>query len=115
MPWLTAARKGNAAVTVMVRRNGIASAPIVATKGTSEFIRETGEGPTINWHTSDYLIAVADYVIDGVTVQPKVGDLIEETIGDVVTTDQVANGPGQQCWRYSDRGETQYRIHTQRT
>lgn len=108
-----AAIRQAAGVTVTIRRNGIASAPVTAVRGSSEFIRESDENGSASWRTLDYLIAVADYVIDGVVTQPQGGDLIEEAIGGIVATSEVVLNPGEKP-TLSDSGETQYRIHTQR-
>ena len=103
-----------AGVTVTIRRGGIASAPVVAGKGTSDFVQETDDGSSASWRTDDYLIAVADYAIEGVAVKPEPGDQIEETLGTESAVSEVIKNGGEPCWRYSDRGQRQYRIHTQR-
>lgn len=57
----------------------------------------------------DYLIPVDQLTAFGT---PQKGDLITETVNGVAKTFVVSKRDTEDEWRFSDHGETRYRIHT---
>ena len=111
---LAAIRKANAGRIVTYCRDS-ASVTIRASLGQSTFALVTGDGPAIEVTRRDYFISPADLVLDGKAVTPAVGDKVQESDPDtgVVRTYEVC-GPGgdSPAWRYTDRYNTDFRVHT---
>ena len=101
-----------AGVTVIIRRAGQQSEPVTAAIGPQAFTQNPVDGGIIQQAESrTYLIAVADYVLDGQPTEPQKGDLIDETIGGNVIRHEVSSD-GAQEWDFTDLGQTQYTVHT---
>jgi hypothetical protein len=63
----------------------------------------------------DYLLAVADLVINGAPVRPALGDRIAETINGVPCVFEIETPEGgEEAVRYSSQARDLYRIHTKR-
>ena len=76
---------------------------------------DDGSGIIETWTARDYLIAVADLVLNTVLTKPQSGHTITETINGVSKTFTVLSPPGKQAFEYSDRSQAAYRVHTQET
>jgi len=64
-------------------------------------------GASVQWGDRDYLINVSD-----LGIEPRRGDRITETVGDVSTVYELHDFFGEGSWRYSDPSKTIYRVHT---
>lgn len=62
--------------------------------------------------TRDYLIEVAQLVIDDEPIDPVIGDRIEETVCETKQTYEVVSPNNEGCSRFSDNTRTQIRVHT---
>lgn len=106
-----AAIRQAAGVSIVYRRAG-ASVPLTAVPANSQFEEQTTEGVIARTKTRDYLIAVADLELEGEPIQPEPGDKVAETINGVDCEFEVVPMNQQAGSIYSDRAQTQYRIHT---
>lgn len=111
MPWLRNATGGNASVDVTLRRGG-ASTETTAVPGATEFIEEQGEQVIGRTRSRDYLIDIANYAFEDQPTKPEAGDRIIETINGRECEFEVCGRGGEPPFIYSDRGRTQYRVHT---
>jgi hypothetical protein len=109
--WLEKTRTKYAAQDVHFLR-GDSSVAIRATIGRSLFEDTDNYGLLTRTETRDYLILAADLLMDDVPVTPKPGDQIIEGGLEDGLIHEVADPPGQPCWRWSDQYHTTYRIHT---
>lgn len=64
--------------------------------------------------TRDFLVAAEELVIGGVPVEPVIGDRIQETVAGDRITYEVVSVNNEPCFRWSDPGRTQLRIHSLR-
>jgi hypothetical protein len=76
---------------------------------------DDGNGVIETWTGRDYLVAVADLVINGVPALPASGHTITEMINGISKVFTVQSPAGKQVFEYSDRGQTALCIHTQQT
>lgn len=75
----------------------------------------TGNGrASVEWGDRDYLIRVADLVLNGSPITPQKGDQITHTVNGVSLVFELMTPTGEPAWRYSDELRTTYRIHTKR-
>ena len=109
--YLEAQRTAHAAQTVVYVR-GSDSVSVTATIGRTIFRTENSFGFIEHYEARDYLILVADLVIDGVALDPTPGDKIQETVGSTVYTYEVMAPGGEPCRRHSDDFRITWRIHT---
>ena len=89
-------------------RRGAQSATVTAVTGQTEFDTLDDNGMPVKQIARDFLIATSELVLGGEPVEPQAGDLIEERDG---TVNKVLPVNGH-CWKWSDTGKTQRRIHT---
>ena len=75
-------------------------------------VQEDGEAVIERLRTRDYLVNVADLLLDGIAIKPEDGDRIIETINGTETEFEVGSQDASQPYTFSDFGRTQYRIHT---
>ena len=69
--------------------------------------------PVVMVRSVDFLIQVADLVIDGLETEPQEMDLISRQIGSKTYIHKVLKlGRDIPFFSYSDTGQTMYRIHT---
>ena len=111
--WLSGQMKAHAASTVTYKR-GANSVSIAATKGRSEFEIVGGElADLVRADLSDWIVDADELILASVTVEPQIGDLVEETTGTVKRTYEVmAPAPRTAPWRYSDPYHERLRIHS---
>lgn len=93
--------------------DGNGTIPLTAAVGSTTFRQTTREGISEVQRTTDFLIDPADLCRDGIRIEPDAGHTIIRT----GTGEQFEAMPinGEPCWRWSDTGQTQRRIHTQKT
>jgi hypothetical protein len=108
--WLTAQLNAAAAATVTYRRGGD-EAEISATIGRSDFEAQGQEGVIENWESRDFLIPAASLPFG----EPKRGDLIVETSGDLELVYEVSAPRGVPVFRYGDAFRSIVRVHTKQT
>jgi hypothetical protein len=109
--WLAAQQKSSAAQTVTYARNR-SSVAVSATIGRASARVELPAGVArVPTDDRDYLILVADLVLDGVAVEPRDGDRITDSAGRVW---QVSPIDGEPAARWSDAFGVRWRIHTRR-
>ncbi len=106
--WLDSVHRDQVSQTVVIRDGAAESGDTPATIGSSEFQEANDEGIVTNWQSRDYLIAVADYQLEGVIVKPEAGHQIVEA----GRTYQVVSPGDEPCARYSDASQLVWRIHT---
>lgn len=100
-------------------QRGSDSVTLATTIGSSSGFSTREYGVREPWFARDYLIAVADLVLDGDRVEPQRGDRIVETFLDeddevlaTLTHEVLAPSEEEPAWRYSDEHRIRYRIHT---
>lgn len=106
-----AAIRGAAGVSIVYRRAG-ASLELAAVSAETQFVQQDGEAVVARYRSRDYLIAIADLELEGSTIVPEEGDRITETINGTACEFEVASEGGEPAYRYSDRAQTQFRVHT---
>jgi len=108
-----AARKRLNGLEVLYKRGAFTCSPI-ATIGTTRRDQQSADGLISKKQVRDFLIDVADLVLDGAAVEPQRDDVIEETDGETVFVYWVQSpGGSEPAWRYSDRHRITWRIHGQ--
>lgn len=112
--WLAKMLAGNAGQTVTYVR-GDDETELVAVLGRSPFEQTDEYGVIHEIHARDFLIQVADLVLDGVATLPRAGDRIRATIGGVSGVHEVMAPGGEPPWRYSDAFNRTLRIHTKQS
>lgn len=114
MDWLGDQLRANVAQTVTYSR-GPRSVSLSATLGSTAFrIGDPLGGTRIERTDRDFLIAVADLILGGLTVLPERGDEVRVTRADGATVDvyEVLAPGGEPVFRWSDSHRTTIRIHT---
>jgi hypothetical protein len=114
MAWLDSQRKAHMGLSVVYRR-GADSVTLTATPGRTNYQTSTEDGAIIETKARDYLISRADLILDGQEVEPAVGDIIEEVVGDRTYMHAVTENEGAKCFEFSDEYRTTLRIHTKWT
>lgn len=94
-------------------RAGFAAVPMTAAQGKKLFkIQEPGK-PVVIVQSVDFLIKVADLLINGTAAEPAVYDEITRVFGTKQRIFKVLPmGKGIPIFDYMDSGQTVYRIHT---
>ncbi len=112
--WHAGQLKSWASESVVYRR-GSHTVTVKAAFGETRHDIVNPGGFQIEVHSRDFLIDVADLILNSVLVKPERGDEIEftDTDGTRYTHSlmQLGNEPS---WRYSDPHRIKYRIHTDR-
>jgi len=84
----------------------------LATRGQTTYESESESGVVITTRGVDFLVAVADLVDDqDAPIEPAAGHWLEAA----GTVYEVLPVSDHKCYRFSDPGRTQYRIHTKQT
>jgi hypothetical protein len=107
LAWLEAQRKTHLTSPMIYRRGGD-SAEVPATVGKTVFKVTDDYGRYQHIESRDYLISVADLVLNGTQILPEPGDEIVE--GGFVYEVMAPNDEPE--WRYSDSYRQTLRIHT---
>jgi hypothetical protein len=106
--WLDSVNREQISQTVAIQVGSAVSDDIAATIGSSEFQEASDEGIVTTFQSRDYLIAVADYAIDGIVITPEPGQKVNES----GRTYEVVSPGGEPCARFSDASQLMWRIHT---
>jgi len=86
---------------------------VSATFGQKLLKLDNGAGTNyLEWTDMDFLIPTEDLVIQGESIIPERGDLIEIPFTTKTERFEVAPYGNDSCWRYSDPNQTIVRIHT---
>lgn len=99
-------------VLVTYHRGG-AFVEVTATVGSTTGETGDAEGFRVETRRRDYLIQAAVLILDGELITPERGDLIKQTIADVLHTFEAVPLGAEPHWRWSDDQKTRYRIHVQ--
>jgi len=73
---------------------------------------EPSQGMVTEIREWDWILTASDLVLASVATEPRIGDLITETIDGIEHFFQVLATSGEGCWRWNDRNHATYRIHT---
>ena len=103
--WLESQRSKHMTRDVTYAR-GLIAAVVKATVGRTEYETDDGQVVRTEFTDRDFLISVADLVLDGSLTLPDEGDQIRETQGTSVLIFEVMG------WRYSDPYRRTFRIET---
>ncbi len=106
--WLDSVNREQVSQSVILKIGAAESATIAATIGSTDFTEANEEGIVSTFQARDYLIAVADYAIDGVVLKPEPGQQIVEA----GRTYELVSPGDEPCARYSDASQLMWRIHT---
>lgn len=110
--WLHGKRKSDASKAVSYAR-GSDSATLYATKtGRRDQSLTVPEPIQTQTQEMDWLINAADLIVGPDLIVPDVGDVITETIDGSDFTWEVLNTGSEACWRFEDRNNSVYRVHT---
>ncbi len=86
---------------------------LTAAVGSTAFRQTDLNGISTLQRTVDFLIDPLDLTRDGTPIIPDAGHTLTRT--DTAETHEVIPLNGEPSWRWSDAGQTQLRIHTQKT
>lgn len=88
-------------------------------RGATEIdLTEVGRGTKVFRFTDEYQTTkrteTSDFFIEAsqLDLEPTIGDRIQETVGDQLYTYELVSINNEPCFRWSDPGHTQLRIHT---
>lgn len=109
--WREAQRKTHMTSPVTYSR-GPVSVSVLATVGRTVFEVQRADGVHVETQSRDYIITVADLVLDAELVEPRCGDQIVEDAAPGLTYEVVALDADTQGWSYSDLRRLSYRAHT---
>jgi hypothetical protein len=80
--------------------------------GRTVFVSNAEGGAIIEFGDRDYLVPVADLVLNGDEIRPQIGDVITERIGAFDVSFSIQEpATGEPAIRYSDPGRTIWRVH----
>lgn len=110
--WLASKFKKFASQPITYRR-GTTDIYITATVGMTNFAQTNEFGLEIRTKTRDFIIDVADLVIDGALVEPLTTDRIIEAQSNGENYTYEPHAPnGEPAFRHADNYRKQFRIHT---
>jgi len=113
--WLRGQRKTYLSQTVVYSQDG-ATYSLTATKAETRFETDQGDGVLMAGRQVDWLIDVADLVAGfGANSKPEAGDRIQAGTGTSAIVFTVVQIGGENVWRYHDRQNKTFRIHTVET
>lgn len=111
--WLSGVMKAHVSKSITYRR-GTASVTITdATIGqtTDEVLDQSQQ--LVHYESRDFIFDVSELVLNGVTVLPQTGDLIEEVVGsETWTYELMPNFPRTPPWTYADPYHQRLRVRT---
>lgn len=108
--WLAEQLQYNAGTTVNLIRGG-RTGTCVATIGQSPFESVDSNGVSTLTRSRDFLIAIGDYKLNDVAVEPQPHDIIVATVGGREIRHRTFEDATGRCF-YIDQCGTRYRIHT---
>lgn len=96
----------------IVYNDGDGPVPLLAAVGSTAFRQTDQNGIGTIQRTVDFLIDPVDLHRDGVSLTPNEGHtILRSNTGE---THELLPVNGEPCWRWSDHGQTQLRLHTQK-
>jgi len=104
-------RKAHAAQTVTYRR-GAETVDVTATYGPVTWRFDNEFGITVRAEVFDFMISVADLVLNGSAVEPARHDEIDVVAGGATRTYVVGSPNEEPAWRFTDGYRRTFRIHT---
>jgi len=99
-------------VDLIYVRDGTESDVILGTPGKTPFVYFDRHGISQRIESRDYIINVADLIVNSVNIKPKEGDLIFEDVDGTRFTYRVSSPGKEPDWRYSGHYRVAFRIHT---
>ncbi len=110
--WLETMRVAHASQTVMYQRDGDL-VEVQATVGRKAYEIADEYGAVVQVDSTDFIVAAADLVLGGETVEPEPGDRIRMTVDAAVEVYEVlAPGPGMAHCEPADPYRMAWRVHT---
>jgi hypothetical protein len=110
--WLRTQRKAYLSETIVYAQDGD-TVSVVATKAETRFETDTGDGVLLTGRQVDWLVDAADLATGlGAGMQPLPGDRIQAGTGAAAIQYTVVQIGGEAPWRWHDRQQKTYRIHT---
>jgi hypothetical protein len=112
--WLQATRKASLASGVSYARASVGSVNLLATNAKKVYEVDAGDGSVISIESHDYLITVADLLINSIPIFPKPGDQITDAnmSGTPAVFEVMDLSRAKPCYEYSDDWRQTFRIHT---
>lgn len=93
--------------------DGACEATVQATVGRTLLkLTDAGGGVQMVWTDRDYLVAAADLEAAGVTMPPRRGQKVRETVGGAVQVYELLTPGAEPVWRWADPHRTLVRVHT---
>lgn len=115
LAWLSDQRRAHMSRTITYVR-GNSSVELVATAGRSRFQQiDSGRGAALRVHAHDFILSVAELVIDGDATLPRPGDQVRTVIDGVEHVFTVAPFAGGPCYEFTDASRRTVRVHTKHT
>lgn len=110
--WLRTQRKAYMSQSIVYAQDGT-TYTLTATKAETRFETDTGDGVLLSGRQVDWLIDAADLVAGfGANTIPEAGDRIQAGTGAAAKQYTVVQLGGEPVWRWHDRQNKTYRIHT---
>jgi len=110
--WLERMRVAHASRTVTYQRGGDLI-EVQATVGRKAYEIADEYGAVVQMDATDFIVAAADLVLSGETVEPEPGDRIRMTVGAGIEVYEVlAPGPGMAHSEPADPYRMAWRVHT---
>jgi len=107
-----ASLRGFAGADITYRRRGKAPVVFKAVAGNSKLEMVGSDGVLSVIDSRDFLFASTDLVIDDEATKPIPGDEIDEVSDEKTYTYRVLDLGSDLCYRFSDFGRSQIRVHT---
>lgn len=95
-------------------RRGSRTVTLLATVGRSMVSIQEDGNLRREYTDRDYLIDAALLILNGMAVEPRVGDRIIDTNDEATHVYEVLASDGETAWRWSDPFRIKYRVHTKR-
>ncbi len=112
--WLNETLATAAGVSVTYT-DGTYSVSLTPWVGRTVFSSNLDGAARIEFGDRDYLIPVSVLILNGAATKPAVGHRITESVNGTTKVYEIMRpDTGEPAWRYSDQGETVFRIHVKR-
>ena len=99
-------------VYVQIERDEILSDPILVTVGYSKSFEDDLDIIRAEYRQVDFLFNASDYRVDGVIVEPAIGDVIYRTVGGEALAFEVEPHNSEFVALYEDNDRQVVRVHT---
>lgn len=101
---------GHTSVEVTVSHEGFVTETIKAVVGTTKRELQDSSGAIFEWESTDFVVAIADLVLNGRQVEPQRGMRI--TRADTQEVFEVQSPGNEQPWQWHDSAHLRMRVHT---